>query len=66
MSSETTDPADSDKPLGRVVLIPVKSVPIVHGKLMMKIMVTLTQVSEPYANDVGGVTSPIVKIADRR
>jgi hypothetical protein len=43
VAGEPESVADRDKPLGRIPLVPFHSVPIVHRKLMVEIMVSLSQ-----------------------
>ena len=43
MAREPKFVANCDKPFGRVPLIPFRSVPVVHRKLVMEIMVSLPE-----------------------
>lgn len=46
MASQSKQLHDSDEPLGRVVLIPLDSVTVIHGELVMEVVVSLANCHE--------------------
>jgi hypothetical protein len=43
--------AGPDKPLGRIILVPLDGIPVVHGKLVMEIVIALSD-SDQCSNKV--------------
>lgn len=41
MACQSNVLTDPDEPLGRVILVPFDSVPIVHGELVVEVMIAL-------------------------
>lgn len=54
MASETELLADPDEPFGRVILIPLDGVSVVHGELVVKVVVTLADGDESGGKVVAG------------
>jgi hypothetical protein len=41
MACQSNALTDPDEPLGRIILVPLDSIPVVHGELVVEVMVTL-------------------------
>ena len=67
VSSEAELEANPDEPLGRIVLIPLNGITVVHGELVVEVVVTLTDGNERSDEVItgsvlvveGGLTEPV-------